>query len=178
MKTREELERRVRELEAEVASMRVFRGRVVRYRSAAQFGGLPLIAVATGPDPARGEARGHARGIVAIGDIATGVLAVGGVARGLLAFGGLAFGAITFGGVSIGALAAVGGLAIGSIAFGGGAIGWTAAGGGAAGAYACAGAAFGEHVIDATRRDPEAAAHFARLGLGFACAPERLRRGL
>jgi hypothetical protein len=175
MKTREELERRVRELEAEVAALRAGRGRVVRYRSAAQFGGLPLIAIATGPDPAKGEARGHARGILAIGDIATGVVAVGGVARGLAAFGGVALGVVTFGGASIGALAAVGGLAIGGIAIGGGALGWTAVGGGAAGTYACAGAAFGEHVIDATRRDPEAAAHFARLGI--ACPPDRPHRG-
>jgi hypothetical protein len=177
MKTRQELERRVRELEAEVAGLRAYRGRVVRYRSAAQFGGLPLIAIATGPDPAKGEARGHARGILAIGDMATGVVAVGGLARGLAAFGGLALGLVTFGGASFGALAAVGGLAVGSIAFGGGALGWTAVGGGAVGTYACGGGALGEHVIDATRRDPEAAAHFARLGLGFACPPERPRRG-
>lgn len=177
MKTRQELERRVQELEAEVAGLRACRGRTFRYRSAAQFGGLPLIAIATGPDPAKGEARGHARGILAIGDVATGVVAVGGLARGLAAFGGLALGVVTFGGASFGALAAVGGLAVGSIAFGGGAIGWTAVGGGAAGTHACGGFAFGGHVIDPTRRDPEAVAHFARLGLGFACAPERLRRG-
>jgi len=176
MKTRQELERRVQELEAEVAGLRAYRGRVVRYRSAAQFGGLPLIAVATGPDPAKGETRGHARGIVAIGDIATGIVAVGGLARGLAAFGGVALGVVAFGGASIGALAAVGGLAIGSIAFGGGAIGWTAVGGGAVGIYACGGSAFGEHVIDAKRRDPEATVHFAHLGLDPACPPDRPRR--
>jgi len=170
MQSRQDLERRVRELEAEVARLRAGgRYRTVRFRSAAQFGGLPLLSIATGPDPEKGEMRGHARGIVAIGDVATGVLALGGVARGLFAFGGLAIGAITFGGASIGALAAVGGLAVGSFAFGGAAVGWTAIGGGAAGAFACGGGAFGEHVVSATRRDPEAQAHFARFRLFGIC---------
>lgn len=174
MQTRQDLERRVRELEAEVASLRAGgRFRTVRYRSAAEFGGLPLVAIATGPDPAKGEARGHARGILAIGDIATGILAVGGIARGLFAFGGLALGVVTFGGASFGALAAAGGLAVGTIAFGGGAVGWTAIGGGAVGTYACGGGAFGEHVVSATRRDPRALEHFGGLHLEGLCSPGR-----
>jgi hypothetical protein len=178
MQTRQDLERRVRELEAEVARLRAGgRYRTVRYRSAAEFGGLPLVAIATGPDPAKGEARGHARAILAIGDIATGVLALGGIARGIVAFGGVAIGAITFGGLSLGALAAVGGLAIGTLALGGGALGWTAVGGGAVGTYACGGGAFGEHVVHATRRDPEAAEHFARMGLGPTCGGKPRLRG-
>lgn len=176
MQSRQDLERRVRELEAEVARLRAGGGRRVRYRSAAEFGGLPLVSIATGPDPAKGEMRGHARGILAIGDIATGVVALGGMARGLVAFGGLALGVITFGGASIGALAAVGGFAVGSIAFGGAAVGWTAVGGAAAGTYTCGGGAFGEHVISATRRDAEAIAHFERLGLGAICDPDRKSR--
>jgi hypothetical protein len=176
MQTRQDLERRVRELEAEVAQLRGRGPRGVRYRSAAEFGGLPLVSIATGPDPAKGEARGHARGIVAIGDIATGVLALGGVARGLFAFGGLALGVVTFGGASIGALAAVGGLAVGSFAFGGAAVGWSAVGGAAVGTYACGGGALGEHVVSATSRDPEALAHFDRLGLGAICDAGRKAR--
>jgi hypothetical protein len=66
-----------------------------------------------GPDLERGEMRGHAKGIIAIGDIATGVVALAGVARGGLAIGGLAVGLISLGGLSIGALA-LGGLAIGA----------------------------------------------------------------
>jgi hypothetical protein len=176
MQTRQDLERRVRELEAEVARLRAHGTRSVRYRSAAEFGGLPLVSVATGPDPAKGERRGHARGVVAIGDIATGVLALGGVARGLFAFGGVALGAVTFGGASIGALAAVGGLAVGPLAFGGAAAGWSAIGGAAAGTYVCGGGAYGEHVVSATSRDPEALAHFDRLGLGAICDPGRKAR--
>ena len=94
--------------------------RGVRYRSSLCLGDIPLLVIASGPDPERGELRGHARGIIAVGDIATGVVALGGLARGLVAaLGGLALGAISFGGLSIGALIAVGGLAIGSFAFGG-----------------------------------------------------------
>ncbi len=179
MKTREELERRVRELEAELAALRpgAVRARAVRYRSPAEFGGLPLVSVATGPDPARGQVRGHAVGIVAIGDVATGVLALGGLARGVFAFGGVAVGVVSFGGLSLGALAAVGGLAIGTVAVGGGAVGWTAMGGGAVGTYACGGGAFGENVVDARRRDPAAVEHFERYGLGPICAPAPSRRG-
>jgi hypothetical protein len=176
VQTRQDLERRVRELEAELARLRAGGGRSVRYRSAAEFGGLPLVAIAAGPDLAKGELRGHARGILAIGDIATGVVALGGLARGLVAFGGLAVGVVTFGGASVGALAAVGGLAVGSIAFGGGAIGWNAIGGAAVGTYACGGGAFGDHVISPARRDAEAIAHFERLGLGAICDPDRKSR--
>lgn len=102
MQGRENLERRVRDLEAEVARLRAGGGyRTVRHRSAAEFGGLPLLAIAVG----------------------------------------------------------------------GGAAGWTALGGGAVGTYACGGAAFGEHVVSATRRDPEAVRHFEEHGLGAVCGP-------
>ena len=176
MQTRQDLEKRVSALEAEVARLRAGGGyRTVRHRSAAEFGGLPLLAIATGPDPAKGERRGHARGIVAIGDVATGVLAIGGVARGLVALGGVAVGVVTFGGTSLGALAAVGGLAIGTVAVGGGAVGWTALGGGAVGTYACGGGAFGEHVVSATRQDAEAIRHFEENGLGAVCGPGPVR---
>ncbi len=67
-----------------------------------------------GPDPEKGELRGHARGIIAIGDFATGVLAVGGLARGIVAMGGLA----------LGALVGVGGVCVGALALGG----WRSAG--------------------------------------------------
>jgi len=173
LRDRAELERRIRELEAEVAALKGGARRGVRYRSALAFGDLPFLAVAAGPDPAKGEARGHAVGVIAIGDMATGMLALGGLARGIVAFGGLALGLVTFGGLSIGALAAAGGLAIGGLAFGGGAVGAAAVGGGAAGYYACGGAAFGEHVADARQRDPEALAFFAEYGLESFCVGKR-----
>src|SRR4029079_2665213 len=51
------------------------------YRSRATLFGLPLLHVASGPDPATGRRR-VAKGIIALGDIACGVVAIGGVACG------------------------------------------------------------------------------------------------
>jgi len=131
----------------------------VRRRSSATLFGVPLWEVATGPDEARGESRGHATAIVAIGDVATGVVAIGGVARGFVAFGGVALGLVALGGLAVGGLA-LGGAAIGGVAIGGGAVGYVAVGGGAVGVYAMGGGAAGEHVIDAVRKDPQALKFF------------------
>ena len=155
----EALNERVARLEREVASLRSFPGgryRGVRKRSQAELLGLPLWEIATGPNPDRGEIRGHAKAIIAIGDIATGFLAIGGYARGAVALGGLAIGAIALGGAAIGALLAIGGAAVGGVAIGGAAAGGIAMGGGAAGYYAFGGDACGEFVYSATRRDPQA----------------------
>jgi len=137
--------------------------RSVRRRSAYEFLGMPLYDIAIGPDLARGQMRGHARGVIAVGDLATGIIAIGGLARGVIAIGGLAMGIVAIGGLAIGALA-IGGGAIGLVAFGGGALGVVAMGGGAVGYYAAGGGALGEHVISATTRDPEAVRFFAEYG--------------
>ena len=113
MTDQRDLERRVAELEQQLAAVKRAGPRGIRYRSSLTFADVPLLAIAVGPDPERGELRGHAKGIVAIGDMATGVIAMGGLARGLFALGGLAIGGLTFGGLSIGAVVAIGGLAIG-----------------------------------------------------------------
>lgn len=168
MQSREDLERRVEALERQVAGAGLgYRG--VRIRSSSSFGGMPLFDIAIGPDPSRGEMRGHAKGIVAIGDMATGVLAMGGLARGIVSFGGLAVGLVSLGGLSLGVLAAVGGLAIGGVAIGGAAVGGVALGGGAYGYYACGGGAGGVHASSGLQRDPEAAAFFRRYGLEDMC---------
>ena len=78
-----------------------------RYRSSIVIFGLPLVHVALGPH--EDEQRGRAKGIIAIGDIATGCLAIGGVATG--------------------------GGAVGFVAQGGGALGYYAEGGGAYGKF-------------------------------------------
>jgi hypothetical protein len=132
----------------------------VRRRSDTLIAGVPLWAIATGPDPAKGEMRGHAKGIIAVGDMATGVLAIGGLARGVVALGGLAVGLISAGGLSIGLALAIGGAAVGSVAFGGAAAGAVAIGGGALGHYALGGGAGGTHVISATRCDTPALEFF------------------
>jgi hypothetical protein len=165
MQTREDLEKRIAELEARVSTMGMGRMRGIRRRASWTIGSLPAWDIAVGPDPARGEMRGHARGVIAIGDIATGVIALGGLARGAIAFGGLAVGLVSFGGFSAGAIFATGGLAIGAIAAGGAALGGIAFGGAAAGVYACGGAAAGAHVASASRRDAEAVLFFRENGL-------------
>ena len=172
MESREDLEKRVRDLERQLQSLGVtgpqaIRG--IRKRASWGLGDIPIYDIALGPDFTRGEMRGHARGIVAVGDIATGVLALGGLARGVVAVGGLAAGLITFGGLSLGVLLAAGGMAIGTLAFGGGAGGAVAIGGGAAGYYACGGGAVGAHVWSPLRRDPEAARFFKENGLQAVC---------
>jgi len=177
MQSREQLQSRVAELEKQVAA---FKGggrgpRGIRKRAAWGLGDIPFYDIALGPDLERGELRGHARGIIAIGDLATGFLALGGLARGVIAFGGLAAGLVSFGGLSIGLLSAVGGLAIGGLALGGAAVGGVAVGGGAAGYYACGGGAVGTHVVDAVRRDPEAERFFGEHGLDRLCQPGRAR---
>jgi hypothetical protein len=87
-----------------------------RERSEMTIFGMPLWEVAVGPDLARGERRGHANAIFAMGDVATGVFALGGMARGVFCVGGVSVGLFSLGGVSFGLAAAVGGVAIGGIA--------------------------------------------------------------
>ena len=123
-----------------------------------------------------GELRGHAKGVIAIGDFATGFVALGGLARGVVAIGGLAAGLFSVGGLSIGLLSAFGGLAIGALAVGGGAFGAVAVGGGAGGYYACGGGAAGTHVVSAIRRDPEAVQFFSEHGFRGLCPASVLRQ--
>jgi hypothetical protein len=177
--TQADLEKRLRDLEDEVRVLRGRRPGRVRYRSALAIGDIPLVSVALGPDLEKGEWRGHARGVVAIGDIATGVVAIGGLATGGVCIGGLCLGLASFGGLALGLLLAVGGLAVGGAAVGGGAAGGVAVGGGALGEYACGGAAFGTYVVSATRGDAEAEAFFRERGLEWLCQPadpSRLRK--
>ena len=98
-----------------------------RYTSRTTLFGYPFLSIAAGT--AEGERYGHAKGIIAIGDIATGALAIGGIARGIVAIGGLSLGLFSIGGCSVGLLVAMGGLSIGTLALGGCAIGFVAIGG-------------------------------------------------
>lgn len=136
--------------------------RGIRRQSSRILLGLPLWAIALGPDRDRGEIRGHARAIFALGDLATGWFACGGLARGMFAVGGLAIGLFAFGGAALGVLIAFGGAALGGVALGGVAIGLVAIGGLACGYYALGGAAFGVHTVSALHQDPEAVSLFRR----------------
>jgi hypothetical protein len=168
----ESLEKEVTELRAAASGSSRMQPKGVRKRSETEYFGLPLWEIATGPDPERGERRGHARAIFAVGDIATGVFALGGIARGFICIGGLAFGFLTLGGVSFSLLFAMGGLAFAPLAFGGAAIGGVAVGGAAVGLvviasagvgyYAKGVAAIGAHAINAFGQDPEAVQFFAK----------------
>lgn len=110
------------------------------YRSKATLFGLPLVHINVGRFGMH-----WARGILAIGNVATGVFALGGLSAGglclggastgLLALGGVAVGGIALGGLALGALAALGGLALSfGLSIGGFAVGGAYALGGAASA--------------------------------------------
>lgn len=120
------------------------------YRSKCTLLGLPLVHIHLGYGLRR------ARGIIAIGNVATGLVAIGGFSAGLLSIGGLGIGLLTLAGLAAGGLA-VGGMAFGLLAaLGGGAqaeraaaLGgcavsrFVAVGGAAVGQYAGGAAAFG-----------------------------------
>ena len=103
------------------------------YKSKRTLLGLPLVHVNLGCGD-------HwARGIIAVGDIATGVVALGGVAAGLFTLGGVSLGLVlALGALSIGAVS-IGGIAIGLIVLGGIAMGWLSIGGVGIGVYAAGG---------------------------------------
>jgi hypothetical protein len=162
-----ELRDRLEALENEVAELRqAAEGprraqHGVRKRSEGEIFGLPLWEIAIGPDPELGEIRGHAKGVLAVGDIATGLFAVGGIARGLFCVGGLALGVVSLGGVSLGLGFALGGAALGGVAVGGAAIGPVVIAGAGIGYYAKGAACFGAHAVNAMGADPQAVRFFA-----------------
>ena len=127
-----------------------YRGWRYEYRSRRTLFGLPLVHINLCD-----RSLCRAKGVIAIGNVATGLIAIGGFSAGLLtlggfsagllALGGLAAGGISLGGLAVGLLAALGGAAFSlGIAFGGGAVsGYAALGGAAVGQYAAGGTAFG-----------------------------------
>jgi predicted Ser/Thr protein kinase/capsular polysaccharide biosynthesis protein len=134
------------------------------YKSKRTWFGLPLLHVANGVDPQTGKAR-HARGIVAVGGVATGWLAIGGRAYGSIAFGGIACGGLAIGGIAAGVVS-FGGLTLALLlAFGGLAIAPIAIGGLTAGYVVVGGQAYGVNVFDATHHDSEKLRWLAGNGL-------------
>ena len=117
------------------------------YRSRSQIGRWPLLHVAFGKNAETGKMQ-HARGMIAIGNVATGFLSLGVFARGLISFGVFSVGLISSGVLSVGVLAlGVFGLAplcsaavvaVAPYAFGVNALGWISAGV----------KAFGKHTAD------------------------------
>ena len=132
----------------------------MRWSSGMKVFGLPVVDIALGPYPPRGEKRGRAMGIFAVGDSAIGVFAVG----------VLAFGAVPLGALSVGALP-LGAVAVGLMAYGGVAVGFAAVGGVVAGWYACGALPVGGYVVSPWRIDPEAAEFFSDWLLWFLPPP-------
>ncbi len=83
------------------------------YKSEKAIFGIPLIHINTG-----GTSNiKRAKGIIAIGDIATGVVAIGGISIGVVSIGGVGIGLIAIGGISLG-LVSIGAIALGVVAIG------------------------------------------------------------
>ena len=103
------------------------------YKSKRTLFGLPLVHINCGPGV-------HwARGIIAVGDIATGFVALGGIAVGLVSLGALSLGLLlALGALSVGVIS-VGGFALGLTAWGGFAFGLLSVGGISFGVYAAGG---------------------------------------
>lgn len=80
---------------------RVWRPYHYEYKSRRTLFGLPLVHIHFG-----GRRVCRAKGIIAIGDIATGLFAIGGIAAGLISLGGLSAGLLALGGLAIGMFAA------------------------------------------------------------------------
>src|SRR5262245_59031240 len=92
-----------------------FREAGFEYRSRLRIGGIPVIHVVRGVDPATGR-RPPAVGILAVGQVAIGVIAIGQLSIGLLAVGQLALGALAALGQVAFALCAMGQIAAGALA--------------------------------------------------------------
>ena len=109
------------------------------YKSNTNFMGIPLIHINMGYGLYR------AKGIIAIGNIATGVISLGIISFGIISFGAVALGLFALAGLASG-LFAIGGVAAGGLAAGGVAIGYLAAGGLAIGVYSIGGCAIADKI--------------------------------
>jgi hypothetical protein len=144
----------------------------IRWESESRFMGKPIVAIAWGPSESLGEQMGHAKGIIAIGQIATGIISIGFISNGIISFGLVGIGIVSFtwfvglGVVAFSGLAfgvvAFGGAAIGLIAFGGMAIGYVAIGGFSVGVYSVGGFAVGKYIISSAHIDPQAIEYFSQ----------------
>jgi len=110
------------------------------YKSKRTLFGLPLVHVHLGLGLMR------AKGILAIGNIATGFFSIGLVSVGLLSLGLLGIGLLSLGAFSLGLLLAIGAIAIGTFAIGSIAIGVFALGAMAIGVFARGALAIASHV--------------------------------
>lgn len=91
------------------------------YKSRRSWHGLPLVHINFGYTR-YGFGLRRAKGVIAIGNIATGIVALGGFSIGVVSLGGISMGLLALGGVAVGGMA-VAGCAMGVVAIGASAIG-------------------------------------------------------
>ncbi|MCB5941987.1 transcriptional regulator [bacterium 210820-DFI.6.52] len=143
------------------------------YKSKQTLFGLPLVHIHLGWGLCR------AKGILAIGNLATGLFSLGALSAGLFSLGGLSLGLLALGGLALGGLA-LGGVAIGLLAIGGLAVGVVSLGGLSIGVYAVGGAALADRVaIGEFASGHIALGERARGSLAYSrvtCTPDLLRR--
>jgi len=133
------------------------------YKSDRILFGLPLIHYTRGICPETGK-RIVARGVIAIGRLATGILAIGHASFGVIAVGQLAIGLLFGLGQAASGVLSIGQLALG-VLFGLGQIttGYVSIGQFAIGNYVLAQAGFGKHVWSQELVDPAAMDFFRSL---------------
>ena len=110
------------------------------YKSKRTLCGMPLIHINLRD---RGVCR--AKGVIAIGNIATGLVAIGSICAGVLSFGCISAGILSLGALALGLLS-IGGFSMGLFALGGIAIGIISIGGISIGIYAAGGCAIGAKI--------------------------------
>jgi len=115
------------------------RGRLYEYKSEKTLFGLPLVHINIGFGARK------AKGVVAIGNIATGFVSIGLLSTGLFSTGLLSLGLLSFGLLSIGILA-TGAVSLGVLSIGGVAFGMFTIGGVAIGAYSTGGLAIASRI--------------------------------
>jgi hypothetical protein len=137
------------------------------FKSHATFWGLPLLHYTRGKCPETGK-RIIAKGVVAIGRLATGIFAIGHASFGVIAIGQLGLGLLFGLGQGSTGLYAVGQVAVGSM-FGLGqlATGEIAIGQLCYGKYVLAQFGHGDYVWSQNRADPEAVRFFRSLLVRF-----------
>ncbi|MCM1130582.1 MAG: helix-turn-helix domain-containing protein [Roseburia sp.] len=113
---------------------------VYEYISKRKAFGLPLVHIHFGVGVY------YAKGIIAIGNIATGVISIGLLSVGVFTFGLLGLGLITWACFSLGLLMSLGAISIGALAFGGVAIGLFSFGGLSIGLYSFGGCSIAKNI--------------------------------
>jgi len=116
------------------------RGRVYEFKSEAEMFGMPLVHIHIGFGAKK------AKGVIAIGNLATGLISIGLLSTGLISFGLLSLGLISAGILSLGLLISTGTIALGGLAIGAVSIGIVSIGAVSIGMYSLGAAAIATRV--------------------------------